>query len=78
MALIHAIVIFISIAIPYDITAPIPNTFNANNTHNISNWGNGVNEPRGNWGYLNHIFAEGQYAFPVNMRVPNLHKIFTK
>lgn len=28
-------------------------------------------------GDLNHIFAEGQYAFPVNMRVPNQHKTKT-
>lgn len=34
----------------------------ANNTHNISNWENGVNESQGNWWYLNRIFAEGQYV----------------
>ena len=28
--------------------------------------------------YLSHIFAEGQYAFPVNMQILNLHTIFTK
>lgn len=27
--------------------------------------------------YLNRIFAEGQYAFLVNMRVPNLQKTKT-
>lgn len=35
---------------------------------------NGINESRRNWVYLNRIFAEGQYAFLVNMRVPNIKK----